>query len=164
MPQTILWQCFRFTSGLLLSLVIGLSSLLAETAPQQWQQAREMMPAVTPEAEATDAAQSFHVLPGYQVERLFVVPREELGSWVALTTDPQGRLYASDQQGKGLVRISPAAHDGSTETFVEKVPATLSGAQGLLWAFDALYAVCNGGGFHGLFRLTDTDGETKEPM
>ncbi len=159
MPQTILWQCFRFTGGLLLSFVIGLSSLLAETAPQQWQQAREMMPAVTPEAEATDAAQSFHVLPGYQVERLFVVPREELGSWVALTTDPQGRLYASDQQGKGLVRISPAAHDGSTETFVEKVPATLSGAQGLLWAFDALYAVCNGGGFHGLFRLTDTDGD-----
>jgi putative heme-binding domain-containing protein len=158
--QTILCQYSRFTGGLLLSFVIGLSSLLAETAPQQWQQAREMMTAVTPEAEATDAAQSFHVLPGYQVERLFVVPREELGSWVALTTDPQGRLYASDQQGKGLVRISPAAHDGSTETFVEKVPATLSGAQGLLWAFDALYAVCNGGGFHGLFRLTDTDGDS----
>ena len=160
MSQTILCQYSRLTGGLLLSLVIGLSSLVAEAAPQQWGQAREMMTAVTPEAEATDAAQSFHVLPGYQVERLFVVPREELGSWVALTTDPQGRLYASDQQGKGLVRISPAAHDGSTETFVEKVPATLSGAQGLLWAFDALYAVCNGGGFHGLFRLTDTDGDS----
>ena len=38
--------------------------------------------------------------------------------------------------GKGLVRITPAALDGSTETVVEKVPAELSGAQGLLWAFD----------------------------
>lgn len=160
MPQTILWQCFRFTGCLLLSLGLGISSLVVGAAPQQWQQARELMTTVTSGAEAADASQSFHVLPGYQVERVFVVPREELGSWVALTTDPQGWLYASDQQGKGLVRISPAAHDGSTETVVEKVPAALSGAQGLLWAFDALYAVCNGGGFHGLYRLTDTDGDS----
>ena len=129
-------------------------------ADQTWKQNREVMPAVTAEQSDDGKQDAFHVLDGYQVEKLFDVPRDDLGSWVSLTTDPQGRLYACDQQEKGLVRITPAALDGSTETVVEKVPAELSGAQGLLWAFDSLYAVCNGGGFHGLFRLTDSDGDS----
>jgi putative heme-binding domain-containing protein len=129
-------------------------------AEQTWKQNREVMPAVTAEQSDEGTQDAFHVLDGYQVEKLFDVPRDDLGSWVSLTTDPQGRLYACDQQEKGLVRITPAALDGSTETVVEKVPAELSGAQGLLWAFDCLYAVCNGGGFHGLFRLTDSDGDS----
>jgi putative heme-binding domain-containing protein len=86
-----------------------------------------------------------------------VVPQDELGSWVSLTTDPKGRLIASDQGDKGLVRITPAALDGSTETIVEKIPAEITGAQGLLWAFDALYVVCNGGTGSGLYRVTDSD-------
>ncbi len=151
-----------FTMLFLSLLLTAVGSVLPQTStaeqPQQWQQSPERMPTVTPGAQPQDD-QPFQVLPGYQVERLFVVPRDTLGSWVALTTDPEGRLYASDQGGQGLARISPAAHDGSTETVIEKVPAPISGAQGLLWAFDALYAVCNGGGFHGLFRITDTDGD-----
>ncbi|MEO2042239.1 MAG: c-type cytochrome, partial [Pirellulales bacterium] len=129
-------------------------------ADQTWKQNREVMPAVTAGQSDDGKQDAFHVLDGYQVEKLFDVPRDDLGSWVSLTTDPQGRLYACDQQEKGLVRITPAALDGSTETVVEKVPAELSGAQGLLWAFDSLYAVCNGGSFHGLFRLTDSDGDS----
>lgn len=161
MQRTILWKFTCFKSSLWLGLLaLLLSQATAEGAAEKWQQARELMKTVSPEEPDEKNNQAFHVLPGYQVERLFIVPREKLGSWVALTSDPQGRLYASDQQEKGLVRISPAATDGSTETVVEKVPAALSGAQGLLWAFDALYAVCNGGGFHGLFRLTDTDGDS----
>jgi putative heme-binding domain-containing protein len=100
----------------------------------------------------------FAVPKGFAVERLFVVPQEELGSWVSLATDPQGRLIASDQGDKGLVRITPAALDGSTETLVERIPAEITGAQGLLWAFDALYVVCNGGTGSGLYRVTDSDG------
>lgn len=100
----------------------------------------------------------FAVPTGFAVERLFVVPREELGSWVSLATDPQGRLIASDQGDKGLVRITPAALDGSSETIVERIPAEIKGAQGLLWAFDALYVVCNGGTGSGLYRVTDSDG------
>jgi putative heme-binding domain-containing protein len=100
----------------------------------------------------------FAVPEGFAVERLFVVPQEELGSWVSLTTDPKGRLIASDQGDKGLVRITPAALDGSTETIVEKIPAEITGAQGLLWAFDALYVVCNGGTGSGLYRVTDSEG------
>ena len=100
----------------------------------------------------------FSVPNGFLVERLFVVPKEELGSWVCLATDPQGRLITSDQGDKGLVRITPAPLDGSRPTLVEKIPAALSGAQGLLWAFDALYVVCNGGPGSGLYRVTDSDG------
>jgi len=132
----------------------------SHAADQTWKQNREVMPAVTAGQSDDGKQDAFHVLDGYQVEKLFDVPRDDLGSWVSLTTDPQGRLYACDQQEKGLVRITPAALDGSTETVVEKVPAELSGAQGLLWAFDSLYAVCNGGSFHGLFRLTDSDGDS----
>jgi len=102
---------------------------------------------------------AFAVPAGFRVERLFVVPQEELGSWVSLTTDPKGRLIASDQGDKGLVRITPAALDGSGETRVEKIPVAVSGAQGLLWAFDALYAVCNGGPGSGLYRITDANGD-----
>jgi len=105
------------------------------------------------------ADQPFAVPPGFAVERLFVVPRDELGSWVSLAVDPKGRLIASDQGDKGLVRISPAPLDGSGETIVEKVPAPITGAQGLLWAFDALYVVCNGGTGSGLYRVTDSDGD-----
>ena len=132
----------------------------AHATDQTWKQNREVMPAVTAKQADEGKQDAFHVLDGYQVEKLFDVPRDDLGSWVSLTSDPQGRLYACDQQEKGLVRITPAALDGSTKTVVEKVPAELSGAQGLLWAFDSLYAVCNGGGFHGLFRLTDSDGDS----
>ncbi|MCE9630787.1 MAG: c-type cytochrome [Planctomycetia bacterium] len=101
----------------------------------------------------------FSVPDGFAVERLFVVPREELGSWVCLTTDPKGRLIASDQGDKGLVRITPAALDGSTPTVVERIPVSLTAAQGLLWAFDSLYVVCNGGPGSGLYRVTDSNGD-----
>jgi putative heme-binding domain-containing protein len=109
-------------------------------------------------AAADKAVQPFHVPAGFQVERLFVVPKDQLGSWVSLTTDPKGRLIASDQGGQGLVRITPAPLDGSKPTVVEKIPAAVTGAQGLLWAFDALYVVCNGGPGSGLYRVTDSDG------
>ena len=104
-------------------------------------------------------AQPFNLLPGFQVEKLFTVPQDVLGSWVCLTTDAKGRLIASDQGDKGLVRITPAPLDGSKPTTVEKIPVALSGAQGLLWAFDALYVVCNGGPGSGLYRATDSDGD-----
>jgi putative heme-binding domain-containing protein len=101
----------------------------------------------------------FSVPDGFRVERLFVVPREELGSWVVLASDHKGRLLASDQGDKGLVRITPAPLDGSGETLVEKIPVPLTSAQGLLWAFDALYVVCNGGPGSGLYRVADTNAD-----
>ncbi len=93
---------------------------------------------------------------GFQIEKIFNVPRA-MGSWVSLTTYPQGRLVASDQGGTGLFVITPG--DDTHPTTVERLPVQLSGAQGLLWAFDSLYAVVNGGDKSGLHRLRDTDGD-----
>ena len=102
---------------------------------------------------------AFRVPTGFVVDRLFTVPKDELGSWVCLTTDAKGRLIASDQGDKGLVRITPAPLDGSGVTKVERIPAAITSAQGLLWAFDALYVVCNGGPGNGLYRITDSDSD-----
>ena len=128
--------------------------------PARWEQTVEAMPVVGGEAPPrSDGEPAFRVPAGFVVERLFVVPAEELGSWVCLATDGRGRLFASDQQAKGLVRITPGAADGATPTRVERLPAAISAAQGLLWAFDALYVVRNDGSGSGLFRLADRDGD-----
>jgi putative heme-binding domain-containing protein len=103
------------------------------------------------------AADSVRVPKGFHAELLYEVPNELFGSWVSLTTDHQGRLYASDQAGRGLFRITPAPiGDASAKTKVERVDVEISGAQGLLWAFDSLYVNVFG---KGLFRLKDTDGD-----
>jgi putative heme-binding domain-containing protein len=132
------------------------------TAADRWEQSVTRMPAAGDPAPAdgrSPDAEPFAVPPGFRVERLFVVPKQELGSWVCLATDPQGRLIASDQNDQGLVRITPAPLDGSGPTLVERIPAKITAAQGLLWAFDALYVVCNGGPGSGLYRVTDPDGD-----
>ncbi len=99
-----------------------------------------------------------HVPEGFKIETIFKVPKT-MGSWVSLTTDPQGRLIASDQGDKGLYLITPG--NSSTPTSVERLPVALSSAQGLLWAFDSLYAVVNDGSKSGLYRLRDTNADGK---
>jgi putative heme-binding domain-containing protein len=100
--------------------------------------------------------------PGFVVEHVHTVDKGTEGSWVSLTTDPQGSLYASDQGGKGLFRITVGADgQGTVEPVVVRTPdgkSALSGAQGLLWAFDSLWFHKNGS--H-LYRLTDGDGDDK---
>ncbi len=93
---------------------------------------------------------------GFKVEKIFQVPRS-MGSWVSLTIDPKGNLIASDQGGAGLFQITPGTNDQPTR--VEKLPTKLSGAHGLLWAFDSLYAMVNGTNEPGLHRLRDTNGD-----
>jgi putative heme-binding domain-containing protein len=95
-----------------------------------------------------------NVPPGFRAERLYTVPKDKQGSWVSLTVDGKGRLIASDQGGLGLYRIEVKG----SEVAVEKVPVPVSGAQGLLWAFDALYVGVNGKG-SGLWKVTDSDGD-----
>ncbi|MFN5768327.1 MAG: c-type cytochrome [Pirellulaceae bacterium] len=107
---------------------------------------------------ATNSNQSAFAIPeGFAIERLFRVPKDELGSWVCLTTDPQGRLIASDQGDKGLVRITPPEPGTDQETMVEKLDVPITSAQGLLFAFDSLYVSVNGGPGSGLYRLRDTN-------
>ena len=101
----------------------------------------------------------FELLPGFRVERLFTVPRDELGSWVSLTFDPKGRLIVSDEGNHGLCRVTPATIDGKGETKVERLKAEVSGAQGLLTAFGSLYVSGVGSRGNGLYRLRDTNGD-----
>ena len=101
----------------------------------------------------------FQTLPGYQVERLFTVPKNELGSWVSITFDQKGRLLASDQGGKGICRIIPAPLGTKEETIVEKLDLKMTSAQGMLAAFDSLYFSVNGGPGSGLYRARDTNGD-----
>ncbi len=116
--------------------------------------------AAPPGEQVARPAENVTALPGFQVEKLFDVPRN-MGSWVSLTTGPAGQLIASDQDGAGLFVISPAPLDDPTAvTRVEKLPVAFSAAQGLLWKDDGLFAVRNGSG-SGLYRLTDTDGDGK---
>jgi putative heme-binding domain-containing protein len=102
-----------------------------------------------------EIATNAQVPPGFKIEKIFHVPRS-MGSWVSLTNGPNGRLFACDQDGAGLFMITPG--DRSSPTKVQKLPVGISSAQGLLWAFDSLYAVVNGAG-SGLHRLRDTDGD-----
>lgn len=112
-------------------------------------------------AKATPA-ESLEVAEGFHVELLYSVPKESQGSWVNITTDPRGRLIASDQYG-ALYRITPPP-PGQSEipVQVERLEIEIGAAQGLLCAFDSLYVVINGnshGKGSGLYRVKDTDGD-----
>jgi putative heme-binding domain-containing protein len=111
-------------------------------------------------AEDSVTSSPFHVLPGFQVERLFRVPRSELGSWVCIAFDNKGRLIASDEARKGLCRITLPPPGGREEVKVEHLDVSISGAQGLQWAFGSLYVMVNGGR-SGLYRLRDTQGDDR---
>lgn len=101
----------------------------------------------------------FMVQEGFQIELLYMVPKGEHGSWVAITFDNKGRLIASDQGNKGLYRITPAAVGSDEVSKIEKLATPYSSAQGLLYAFDSLYISINGGVGSGLYRAQDTDGD-----
>ncbi|HZZ27341.1 MAG TPA: c-type cytochrome [Pirellulales bacterium] len=108
--------------------------------------------------QAPKVSTEFRTSPGFEVERLYTVPKEEQGSWVSMATDNKGRLIVSDQNTKGLYRVTPPAIGSNEETKVEKLDAKITGAQGMLYAFDSLYVVVNHGRDSGLYRLRDTKG------
>ncbi|HET6426189.1 MAG TPA: c-type cytochrome [Planctomycetaceae bacterium] len=120
------------------------------------------------EPQAT-AAEALKVMKGFQVERLYTVPRETQGSWVNLCVDPKGRLIVSDQSG-GLFRVTPTPVGESRPPKVETLAIPIGEAQGLAWAFDSLYVVVNSAGKYaeGVYRVRDTNGDdvldTVEPL
>ena len=93
---------------------------------------------------------------GFRVEKVFEVP-ESMGSWVSITADERGRLIASDQGDKGLFLITPGPLGSPQLTEAKKLPVNLSGAQGLVWGKEALYAMVSNESAPGLHRLIDTD-------
>ncbi len=99
--------------------------------------------------------QTMKVAKGFRVELLYSVPKNEQGSWVCMCVDDKGRLIVSDQYGP-LYRVTPPPLGQSQGTRVERIPANIGSAQGLLWAFDSLYVVVNAGKGSGLYRVTSS--------
>jgi len=141
----------------------------------------------TPPAEVVSAPADLQVAPGFKVELIYTVPKEEQGSWVALTVDPKGRMYAGDQYG-AIYRLTLPPLGSTAGTKVEKLALTLPeavlgadseplppppkkgkganglppsiGAHGLLYAFDSLYVMVDEvPNRRGIWRMRDTDGD-----
>ena len=98
--------------------------------------------------------------PGFEAELVYSVPKASEDSWVSMTFDPQGHVIASGQYG-ALYRLVPPPIGSGDEPLVTRIPVELGHAQGLLCAFDSLYAVVHGfdGRPSGLYRARDTDGD-----
>jgi putative heme-binding domain-containing protein len=163
---------FFLTAALMVLLAV--TGVLAQNAP------RAKVPAKSQEAAQQKSggkggfgagtgkatpAERIKVAKDFKVELLYTVPRDKQGSWVSMCVAPRGRLIVSDQGGAGLFEITPPPVGGPVSAIqVKTIPAEISGAQGLLWAFDRLYVVVNGFGKrgggrpNGLYRVTPSPG------
>ena len=102
------------------------------------------------------------VAKDFKIELLYSVPAAEQGSWINLCVDDKGRIITSDQFG-GLYRFAPPPPGQPLDpATIQKVPAPIKAANGLLWAFGALYVGVNdydNAANSGLYRVTDSDGD-----
>ncbi|MBW3629465.1 MAG: cytochrome C, partial [Gemmatimonadetes bacterium] len=117
-----------------------------------------------PAQQAEAPTRATYAPPGFEVQRVYDIPLQTQGSWVALAVGPDGSLYASDQNAAGVYRIRVTGDIDTPRAQVTKVPldSTASRFQGMVWAFNSLYGNKNApGDASGLFRMRDTnnDGE-----
>src|SRR5262245_41217981 len=103
-------------------------------------------------------AEALQTLPGFKVELLHSSQPGE-GSWVSMTLDDKDRLIISPQGKEPMLRLTLGSAGKIAK--METIDLPVSGAMGLLYAFDSLYV--NGQGKEGyhLYRLRDTDGDDK---
>lgn len=111
------------------------------------------------------------VAKDFKVELLYSVPFAEQGSWVNLCVDNKGRIIASDQYGPLYRFVPPAPGQPLDPATIQKIPVEIKAANGLLWAFDALWVAVNdyeSGENTGLYRITaskkDGDLDTVEKL
>ncbi|MEM1296160.1 MAG: hypothetical protein AAGH89_12405, partial [Verrucomicrobiota bacterium] len=98
---------------------------------------------------------------GFQVERLYSVPKEQQGSWISLCMDDKGRLIASDETGSLYRMEAPELGQPFDPSSVKRIALNIGHAHGLLYAFDSLYVMVNSNDFEGrgLYRVRDSDGD-----
>ena len=143
MRCSFLWRYLLY-----LAMVLGSKSVMAaDSAP-----VARAMPVPATEVKVPE---------GFQVQRLISMPAD-VGSWISMTFDPQGRILVS-HQGNRMHRIRPAQrNDPASQTTVEEIQTGVGGAHGLLYAMGSLYAV-TGAAYPqtGVYRIPDVDGEGK---
>lgn len=113
-----------------------------------------------------DADTQITLPQGFDAELLYTVPASQ-GSWVAMAFDPKGRLIVSDQDDKGVFRVTlPKEGVPGSVVGVESLKGfpylpidwgrrRVGGALGFLYAFDSLYM----SSMKGFYRIRDTDGD-----
>lgn len=113
-------------------------------------------------ANVATPVSNIKALKDFKVELIYSVPGGEQGSWVNLTSDDQGRIYASDQYGMLYRFKAPAAGQTLSLADIEKVPAEIRGVNGMLFAFGALYVGVNDYEKKipsGVYRITDSNSD-----
>ncbi|HEY1785324.1 MAG TPA: hypothetical protein VGG30_07225, partial [Pirellulales bacterium] len=148
--------------GVFALLAAGCGSLLATSVVRGddalYVEQPQIAPSVGPGAADSSVPRDvFHLQPGFQVERLFTVPKDKCGSWVSMTIDSKGRIIAASEGGVGLFRLTPPKIGSSEPTRVEPLNIKLDSPMGLLFAFGSLYVTRNGNS--ALYRLRDTNGD-----
>jgi putative heme-binding domain-containing protein len=115
-----------------------------------------------------DADTKITILDGFDADLVYSVPKSQ-GSWVAMAFDPKGRLIVSDQDDKGVFRVTlPEVGEADAKVEVESLKGfpylpidwgqrKVGGALGFLYAFDSLYM----SSMKGFYRIRDTDGDDK---
>lgn len=104
------------------------------------------------EEKKGDATATIRTLPDFKVELLYEVPRKSQGTWVSLAIDKSGRMVASDEYQQGMYSIHVQENtEGKPIVQVTKLVLPATGAQGLAWFNNRLYANVNGSG---LFRMS----------
>jgi putative heme-binding domain-containing protein len=99
------------------------------------------------------------VADGFEVKRVYAVPGQGQGSWVALTVDKRGRLIGADQDG-GLYRVTL---DAGVVVSVEPLELEIGHVNALAYVFDSLYAVVadNKDQSAGLYRIRDLNADDR---
>ena len=104
---------------------------------------------------AATPAESLTLLPGFKAQLLRSSEMGE-GSWICMTVDQKGRLIISPQaDNQPLLRVT-LSRSGQVAK-IEKVPAPVHQAMGLLYAHDSLYVNGHGPNGTGLYRLIDSN-------
>src|SRR4051812_14171463 len=117
------------------------------------------IPAAAQEKRTATPADQLKVAAGFKVE-LIKSGTDREGSWVSMAVDAKGRLYISPQQAApegGLMRVTLDERGQVAKTEWPRVK--VSGAMGMLWAFDSLYFSGDGPQGRGIYRLRDTNGD-----
>lgn len=100
---------------------------------------------------------------GFTVERVHRPGEYGQGSWVSITKDDKGHLYASDQYGTIYKITLPNRENRLDSVLVKKVDVKMGMAQGLLWHDHVLYALVNADHKNeldiqsGFYKITDAN-------